>query len=61
MTQLSQDGKKTAGVTVWIGDRSITREVPLHVLSLTQDRLALEFADANADLRDELWSQNRQP
>lgn len=50
--------KLTAGVTVWMGDRSITREIPLEDV-MTQDRLALEFADANAILRAEKWKESK--
>lgn len=54
-----------AGVTVWIGDKSITRVVPVEALDKPYyDPLAVLFADANADLRNaHLWgkptSENR--
>lgn len=58
MTSADNDEHKTAGVTVWIGDRSITREIPLASLVHTQDRLALEFADAYAELRAGRWDSD---
>jgi hypothetical protein len=45
-----------AGVTVWIGDKSITRYVPEEAFEkLYMDPLAPAFADANEELRMARW------
>ncbi|MVW72171.1 hypothetical protein [Bordetella sp. 15P40C-2] len=57
-TPTTQPHPGYAGVTVWIGDKSITRVVPAEALDKPYyDPLAVLFADANADLRNaHLWS-----
>lgn len=49
-----------AGVTVWIGDKSITRTVSIEQFgTLYSDPLTAEFADANAELRAARWRDGR--
>jgi hypothetical protein len=47
-----------AGVTVWIGGKSITRTVPIEQFGhLYSDPLTAQFADANAELRAARWAE----
>ena len=56
-TQSARDDSAYAGVTVWIGNKSITRTVPLEQFGqLYSDPLTAQFADANAELRVSRWS-----
>lgn len=57
-TQTQQPRPGYAGVTVWMGDKSITRLVPEEAFDkLYMDPLALEFAVANEALRMARWEE----